>query len=286
MSAEPKSSVEPGRDPRLTSYARDGLVFDVHDSGPLDGDPVVLLHGFPQRASSWDAVVPLLHAAGLRTYAPDQRGYSPGARPRRRRDHRTTELADDVATLLREIGRPVHLVGHDWGSVVGWVVAAQHPELVRSWTAVSVGHPVAFLRSLLTSNQLRMSWYMAFFWLPRLPERVLATARGETELRRGGMSPAMIERYRREVVADGALRGGLSWYRGLLLTNVRRAFRRVRVPTTMIWSSGDVALGRTGAVGSRRWVSAPYAYVELPGVSHWVPEEAPQAVADAVLARV
>lgn len=271
---------------RITSYARDGLVFDVTDTGPIDGDPVVLLHGFPQRASSWSSVSPLLHAAGLRTLAPDQRGYSPGARPHRRRDYRLPLLVDDVVALVERIGRPVHLVGHDWGAVVGWMVAAHHPSLVRTWTAVSVGHPAAFFRSFVTSDQLRRSWYMAMFQLPRLPERVLAQPRGEGMLRAGGMTPEMVERFRSEIVADGASRGGLSWYRALPLADPRFAYTKVSVPATMVWSDGDVALGRDGAEGSRSWVTGPYSFVELPGVSHWVPEEEPQALADAVLTRV
>ena len=105
---------------RITSYARDGWVFDVRDTGPLDGDPVVLLHGFPERASSWDAVAAQLHEAGLRTLAPDQRGYSPRARPRTRWGYRATELVADVAALVDVVGRPVHLVGHDWGAFVAW----------------------------------------------------------------------------------------------------------------------------------------------------------------------
>lgn len=271
---------------RLTSFTRDGLVFDVRDEGPEDGDVVVLLHGFPQRSSSWDLVVPRLHAAGLRTVAPDQRGYSPGARPRRRRDYRSEELQADVVALLELLDRPVHLVGHDWGAVVGWLVAAHHPELLRSWTAVSVPHPAAMLRSFVTSDQLLRSWYMGLFQVPLLPERLLSSARAEATLRAGGMSPESVARYRAEIVADGALPGGLAWYRGLPFSDPRTSLADVRVPTTMVWSDGDVALGRAGADLTARHVRAPYELVVLPGVSHWVPEEAPDALADAVLARV
>ena len=116
---------------RLTRFRHDGLVFDVRDEGPVDGDPVVLLHGFPERSTCWRDVAPLLHARGLRTYAPDQRGYSPGARPRRRRDHTIPKLVGDVVALIETIGRPVHLVGHDWGATVGWMVAAT----TRRWSA-------------------------------------------------------------------------------------------------------------------------------------------------------
>lgn len=270
---------------RLTSYTRDGLVFDLRDEGPEDGDVVVLLHGFPQRASCWDEVLPALHAAGLRTIAPDQRGYSPGARPPRRRDYRLAELEADVVTLLELVGRPVHLVGHDWGAVVGWCVAAHHPALLRTWTAVSVPHPAAMFRSFLTSGQLLRSWYMGLFQLPLVPELQLGSPWAERVLRAGGMPAAAVDRYRSEIVDHGALPGALGWYRALPLSDPRTSLSSVRVPTTMVWSDGDVALGRAGAELTERHVRAPYELVVLAGVSHWVPEQAPDALAEAILAR-
>jgi len=161
---------------RITQLQHDGLTFAVLDEGPLDGVPVVLLHGFPERSTTWRLVAPILHEAGIRTFALDQRGYSPGARPRRRRDYRMTHLVGDVTALIDHIGAPVHLVGHDWGAVVGWMVAAQRPDLLRSWTAISVPHPMAFLQAGLTSGQGLKSWYIGFFQVPRLAE--LTASRG------------------------------------------------------------------------------------------------------------
>jgi pimeloyl-ACP methyl ester carboxylesterase len=271
---------------RIRSYAHDGWVFDVVDEGPVDGQPVVLLHGFPQRATSWRKVTPLLHRAGLRTFAPDQRGYSPGARPRRRRDYATTAMVGDAVALVEEIGQPVHLVGHDWGAAVGWLAAAQRPDLVRTWTAVSVPHPAAMAWAVRHSDQWRRSWYMALFQLPWLPERLLTTRRVEEMLRAGGMDAEAVGRFREEIVADGALSGGLNWYRGLPFANPRASGGRVGVPTTLVWSDRDVALGRAGAERSSEFVTGPYSLVVLEGVSHWIPEEAPEALADAILARV
>jgi pimeloyl-ACP methyl ester carboxylesterase len=274
---------------RITSLDHDGLRFDVRDEGPADGDPVLLLHGFPQRASSWDGVAPLLHAAGLRTLAPDQRGYSSGARPRRRRNYVLDRLVGDVVALAEEVGRPVHLVGHDWGAAVAWLVAARRPDLVRTLVAVSVPHPGAMLRAVARlshrAEQLRRSWYMLLFMLPLLPDRVLASPRGLGALRAGGMTREMVATYRREVVEDGALPGALGWYRAVLLGGVGRR-ERVAVPTTMVWSDGDVAIARSTAELASRWVDAPYAFVALAGVSHWIPDEAPGALAQAVLHRV
>jgi len=275
---------------RLDHVERVGLCFDVRDEGPLDGEPIVLLHGLPQRSSSWDGVVPLLHAAGHRTFALDQRGYSPRARPRRRRDYTLDHLVGDVIALVEAVGRPAHVVGHDWGAAVAWLMAARRPDLVRSLVALSVPHPGAMAHAAThvthRAEQLRRSWYMALFMLPLLPERVLPSRRGEAALRAGGMTEEMVATYRRQVVADGALPGALAWYRAIPFTAPSARHERVAVPTTMVWSDGDVAIARSTAELSRRWVDAPYDFVELSGVSHWIPDEAPRDVADLVLARI
>lgn len=273
---------------RLESYPRDGLTFDVRDLGPLDGDPVVLLHGFPERATSWDAVAQHLHSQSLRTYAPDQRGYSRGARPRTRFAYRLPEVVADIEELVALIGRPVHLVGHDWGAVVAWALAARRPDLVRSLTAVSVPHPAAYLEACRRSSQLRDSWYFFLFLVPFLPELMvrLRPRTFETALRKGGMTRDDVSRFRREIVADGALSGGLGWYRALPFAPLAWARQKVRVPTTYVWSDGDVALGRTGAELCGGWVEADYRFVVLEGVSHWIPAQAPDQLAEAVLARI
>ena len=266
---------------RLTTFRNDGLDFDVVDSGPLDGEPVVLLHGFPQRASSWRRVTELLHEAGFRTIAPDQRGYSRGARPKGRRAYATQRLVGDVLALLDALDAgSVHLVGHDWGAAVAWGLASRHPERVRTLTAVSVPHPAAFVRAMGSSRQLLRSWYMGAFQIPFLPEWLLSrdTPRVDGLLRGMGMDDEGVRHFRAEVARDGALPGGLGWYRSIPFSSLPG---HVAVPTTMIWSAGDVALDRRGAVLSEEYVDAPFRLVEVAG-SHWIPEEQPDVVADAV----
>ena len=271
---------------RISTFRRGGLVFDVRDEGPADGPPVVLLHGFPQRAESWASVVPHLHAAGLRTLAPDQRGYSPRARPKGRSAYRSQDLVDDVCALLDLIGGQAHLVGHDWGAAVGWWLAATQPQRVLSWTAVSVGHPQAFLRSLRTAEQARRSWYMGLFQLPLLPERLLSSDRFVRRfLGRSGMTAEMLATYRREIVADGALTTALNWYRAIPLS-AKDEVPAVAVPTTLVWSDGDLVLGQHGAALTREYVTGDYEFVELSGVSHWIPQERPEELAAAILSRV
>ncbi|MGB0099546.1 MAG: alpha/beta fold hydrolase [Nocardioides sp.] len=273
---------------RIVRLQHDGLTFDVTDEGPLEGIAVVLLHGFPERSSSWRDVVPRLHAAGLRTLAMDQRGYSPGARPRGRKSYRMHHLAGDVAALIDQIGAPVHLVGHDWGSAVGWAVAGRYPRQVLTYTAVSVPHPAAFSRAMKTGDQRRRSRYMAMFNLPVLPELMARRPGGRFDhfLGKAGMSTAEVARFRAEIVEYGALRHALGWYRALPFTRPGATDFQVSVPTTLVWSTGDVAIGREGVDGTARWVDAPYDLVVLEGVSHWIPTQAPDACADAILARI
>ncbi|WP_342801284.1 alpha/beta fold hydrolase [Nocardia sp. No.11] len=274
---------------RLTSYTRAGLRFDVVDSGPIDGPVILALHGFPQTASSLTELCALLNTRGYRTIAPNQRGYSPGARPRGRFAYRITELIDDILALIREIDRgPVHLVGHDSGAMVAWSVAAARPDLVRTLVTVSVPHPGAFRRSLISSDQLARSYYMGLFQLPVLPERVL-TARPELldrVLAGTGMTPEMIARVHTEIVDSGALTGALNWYRAILLLGQRAISAPVRVPVTHVWSSGDSALSRRGAELTENYVTGDYRLAVLDGASHWLPEERPRELAELIVERI
>lgn len=271
---------------RITTYRRDRLVFRVVDTGPLDGEPVVLLHGFPQTADSWRKVTPILNDAGLRTIAPDQRGYSPGASPRGRSAYRMAEIVADAVTLIEAVQHPVHLVGHDWGATVAWATAASHPELVRTLTSVSVPHPRAFLMSMPTSSQALRSWYMAAYQIPLLPEKAMRSRRMvRLGLIRTGLAPADAERIVRDVVDTGAIDFGLNWYRGMVFPPPPEMLRTVTVPTTHIWGEYDSFLTRRGAEITERYVRAPFRLVISDG-DHWLPEYRPETVADAILDRV
>ena len=271
---------------RLLRYRHDGLTFDVVDHGPLDGDPVVLLHGWPERATSWRKVVPHLHEAGFRTYAPDQRGYSKGARPKRRRDYALQHLVGDVVALIETIGRPVHLVGHDWGGAVGWLVAAKRPDLVRSWTCASTPHPKAFAKSLTSSNQGLKSYYMFAFNLPGIPEWMARTGRMDIPWRKGGMTKEDVQRVHDEVIDDDAMHYGLMYYRALPFSGAVLKDSICRVPTTYVWGDDDVALNEAGMKLTAQFVEGPYEQVTLKGVSHWIPTEAPDELAEHILKRI
>ncbi|GIZ97879.1 alpha/beta hydrolase [Tsukamurella sp. TY48] len=269
---------------RISGFQRAGLTFPVVDTGPIDGEIVVLLHGFPQTPTSWEATAAALHERGYRTVIPWQRGYSATAKPQRRYDYRSAELVADIAELLRITG-PAHLVGHDWGAAVAWQTAAEHPASVRTLTTVSVPHPLAFLRSMASSNQALLSYYMLLFQIPVLPE-LLAARRPDLFskfLARAGMPEEAQAVVLDEIVTPGLLGGGLNWYRGMPFVGTRPPSAKVTSPTTHIWSSGDVALARRGAELTEDYVQAPFRLIVLDGVSHWIPDERPDELAEIIV---
>ncbi len=264
----------------MDSFSRNGFRFPVLDTGPAQGPIVVLLHGFPQDASSFDRVVPTLHAEGFRTLVPLQRGYAPTARPAGRRSYRLGALVEDVVALLDAAGAArVHLVGHDWGGIVAWALADRHADRLHTLTALSVPHPSAFAGALVRSAQAVMSSYIAFFQLPVVPEVVLRR-RMEGLLTASGLPAADAARYTRTMVG-GALTGALNWYRALPFAP-HPGFGRVSVPTTYVWGEKDPALGRVAALRTAAQVSAPYRFVQL-AAGHWLPETRPVEVARAIL---
>jgi len=263
------------------------LTFDVRADGPEDGRPVLLLHGFPETSLSWAAVTPLLTEAGLRTYAPDQLGYSPGARPAEVGAYALENLAQVTADLLTELRLPrADVVGHDWGANVGWALAAWHGDRVRSLTAVSVPHPAAYAAAWRGDpEQQERSAYIRLFWQAGKAEEVLLEDGGR-RLRRmleTGVPAEAADEYVTVLSAPGALTAALNWYRAM---RSGTTVDPVSVPTTYVWSDGDVAIGRVAAEGCAAHVTGDYRFVELPGVTHWIPEQAPEPLATAILDRI
>lgn len=274
---------------RIQTFSRAGLTFDVSDSGPLDAPTVVLLHGFPANRHGFDDVAAILNAAGLRTLAPDQRGYSDGARPRRRRDYRAAELQRDVLAMMDAAGaRRVHLVGHDWGGAIAWMLGSSVPGRLTGLTVLSTPHPAALTRSLVSSAQALRSFYILVFQLPWLPE-LLLRRRVAGVLLRMGLRSSSAAAYGAFMSQRGRLTGGLNWYRGMGMPGGRASgssgTRTVTVPTTYLWGNGDQALGRRAAELSGSFVSGRYRFVEL-DENHWLPENAPDVVAREIIADV
>ena len=261
---------------RLEVDVGGGLVVDGLAAGPGDGPPVLLLHGFPQSSAIWGPQLEALAGAGYRAVAFDQRGYSPRARPGSVEDYDIRHLVDDALTVAGD--GPFHVVGHDVGAVVAWHLAAKHPDRIRTLTALSVPHPVAFATALASPDcdQRDRSSYVSFFRQVDEAEALLLAGGLATLLRLSGY-PGDVEERVQAMSEPGALTGALNWYRAIGISLVA-GMGRITVPTLFVWSTGDVALGREGAEATAGYVAGPYRFEVLDGVSHWIPEETPDTL--------
>ena len=182
-----------------------------------------------------------------------------------------------------------HVVGHDWGGIVAWGLAAWHPDRVRTLTAVSVPHPAAMTKAWVSSDQLLRSYYMGLFQLPFLPERLILANDARplrSLLRRGGLPDDAVDRYVLRMQEPGALTAALGWYRALPWS-ARDSVGTIRgVPTLHVWSTDDAFLGRAGTELTEQFCDTPYRLEVLEGVSHWVPELASDRLAELVTAHV
>jgi pimeloyl-ACP methyl ester carboxylesterase len=242
--------------------------------GPADGRLVLLLHGFPQGSGEWTSQLAALGAAGYRAVAPDQRGYSPGARPDGIEPYGIDHLVADVLAMCDELGaHQIDLVGHDWGGIVAWAVACRYPERLRTLTAVSVPHPEAFADAYASdaSKQHEMSSYIDVF---RAPD-------GSGEAMLAGVREAF-PTLGLTVLDEDALTPGLNWYRATHPTKMR-GYAPVSVPTLYVWSTEDPAISREAAEGCARYVTGPFTYEVFEGVDHWVPELAADRLTALVL---
>jgi len=217
----------------------------VRVGGPEDAAPVLLLHGFPETGFGWRHQVPLLLEAGHRVIVPDQRGYGRSDRPRGIRHYRLDRMVDDAVAVLDAVAgsQAAHVVGHDWGGAVSWALAQHRPEVVRSLTVCNCPPVDVLLRApLFDPAQLLRSWYILFFQLPWLPQRLLARGAGMGILRGTITSDAERAVYAAAWRDPDAWRAALDWYRASL----RRPFRPkgpVLAPTLLLWGSDDEALG-------------------------------------------
>ena len=271
---------------RLEISAGD-LLFTGRACGPHEGRRVLLLHGFPQTSWAWRDELSALGRAGYRAVAPDQRGYCPGARPTEVADYATEHLVGDVMALADSMEMETFdLVGHDWGGMLAWIVASQHPARVRSLSVVSTPHPLALQQALLGGDPAQATYgeATASFRTPDVAERLLLGADGSgsglaTLLTETGLDDDDARMYVTALTEPGALTAALNWYRamdGVLLADLEP----VTVPTLYVWSTGDEAFGRVAAEGTAGCVRGPYTFEVLENVSHWVPEMAPVELSD------
>jgi pimeloyl-ACP methyl ester carboxylesterase len=255
-----------------------------------EGPLVVLLHGFPEFWFSWRFQIPALAAAGLRVVAPDLRGYNLSSKPAGVAAYDTDRLAADVRDLIVERGaESARLAGHDWGAGVAWATAMNHPEIVERLAILNLPHPRQLLHGLQRPRQLLMSWYMFFFQLPWLPERV-ARARRWAYFRAGWLGTAAradaftatdIERYIEAWSRPGAATATINYYRALIRQWPRRAEARigpVSAPTLVIFGERDRYLSKELAEPDRADVPNLERVMMLPEASHWVHHDEPERV--------
>ncbi len=266
-----------------------GIDAQLHVEESGHGDPVVLLHGFPEFSACWRHQLPALAAAGFRAIAPDLRGYNLSDRPRGVKNYRTNELVSDIVALIRKLpGGKAHIVGHDWGGVLAWRLAAQHPELVNKLVVLNAPHPAAYLRTLKHNPiQWLRSWYVLFFQLPWLPERLIKSrnfallerAWKKDPVTAGAYTDEEVARYKEALGQPGALTAAIDYYRAALRWSgdLHGKPQSVSVPTLLIWGERDRYLGLDLSEGLEVWIP-DLQLKRIPGASHWVQNDVPEIV--------
>jgi len=252
---------------------------NVFDAG--DGPAILLLHGFPDSLALWRDVIPALLERGYRVIAPDQRGFGLSSAPRGVRHYRIEYLVDDALAILDSLGvEQAHLVGHDWGAVIAWFLAGEHPARVRTLTAVSVGHPRAYANAGI--EQKRKGLYTFFFQLRGLTEWILSR-NGFANFRKWVRNYPETDRWIRDLSRPGRLTAALNWYRANLRRMLMGRHPPCPVPTLGVWSTRDFALAESQMTRSEQYVTASWRYERLEGPSHWIPLEAPEVLSDLIL---
>lgn len=276
---------ETGPDGLVRLEAR-GMSFRARVAGISQaGDPIIMLHGFPETSAMWEPLIARAAAAGYRVLAVDQRGYSPGARPEGVDAYAVPELAEDVLALADAAGfERFHLVGHDWGCVVGWAVAIEHPERVLSWSGLSIPHPGTLLAGL--SEELPA--YIKIFTAPFVAETLLST-RDFANLREtyADAAPAQRDEYLAVFSEPGALTAALNWYRAITrgLSDGERVAGPVRVPTLFLYGTREDWVNDEALVQQRDLVTASYEERVL-DAGHFLMHEKPDIVIEAIMAHL
>lgn len=260
---------------KIETFHLNNFDFTVRTAGlNNNGDLVVLLHGFPESSLMWESLMKILAQKGYRVVAPNQRGYSSGARPKGFENYTMKLLASDVIALAEKVGfkSKFHLVGHDIGAVVGWTTATLYPNLLKTWTALSVPDWPAYLWALDNDPiQKDKGSYVHLFQHKFIPELILRF-RHYRVLRKlwQGFPQSTINAYLKLFSQKGALTGAVNWYRALLqLPQIN--YSLIKVPTTFIWGNKDLAIARAGVMKNKDYMSAPYKFIEL-NAGHWFME--------------
>jgi pimeloyl-ACP methyl ester carboxylesterase len=273
---------------RTAMVNTNGLTFEVDQCGD-GGRFALLLHGFPESKYSWRYQMPLLASLGYTAWAPNMRGYGKSSRPAGIAAYHIDNLVADAAALIDAAGaKETLLIAHDWGAIVAWQLAIRKSRPLSRLVIMNVPHPACLARELRTWRQLRKSWYVFFFQIPWLPERVLTTKSAEAVQRafsdmavdKSRFPVAVTDEYRRSALEPGAMRAMINYYRAAMRAGEAAMNPKpgtVDTPTLLIWGEEDTALDKATTVGTDAYVkNLTMRY--LPGVSHWVQQEAPEKV--------
>ena len=262
--------------------------FDTNNSKEV----VILLHGFPVTSAMWLDLIGPLKEAGYKVVAFDQRGYSPLARPETLDSYQISEITQDIFAVADVIGtEEFHLIGHDWGAVVGWSAVLSDPSRISSWTALSLPHPAAFGAALADDpDQQDRSSYVDFFQTPWLPETVFSFNNFSLlKTLLGGMSDEKMKEYISVFSEPGAMTSALNWYRALgddLGFNSDDAnFLEVNTPTLFMWGNRDASVGRVAIDGMTEFMKGPYTNIEL-DAGHWLFVDQPERVISEILIHI
>ena len=270
--------------------AANGINFEVATMGA--GDRLALcLHGFPENAYSWRNQIPLLARLGYRVWAPNLRGYGATDSPREVSAYSPRILVEDVASLIRAAkAKETLVIAHDLGAVLAWLLAMDQSQLIHRLIILNLPHPACFAREVRKPRQFFKSWYTFFFQLPWLPEKILGRRQGrgaselirKTSCKRALFPDDVLEIYRTNAARPGGLTAMLNWYRGFFRSGgLKRFFVRdipiIRIPTLFLWGDNDVALTNHTTLDTEKYVT-DLTFRVFPGVSHWIQQEAPEAV--------
>ena len=287
MDGEFSWTPEPDSGVTMRWVEANGQRFELAEAG--SGNRLALcLHGFPELHYSWRFQIPMLVERGYRVWAPNMRGYGGSSRPTGIDAYALDQLTEDVAALIDASGADeVTLIAHDWGAIVAWAFAIRKLRPLARLVILNVPHPMVGQREIKHWRQFKKSWYIFFFQIPWLPEKLLGRndAKGVGQLvarsscDQSKFGPDVQAMYSAAAARPGALTAMLNYYRALVRRNdsVDLGDGRIETPTLMIWGEEDVALNIRCTEGTEEWVPNLELH-RLPGVSHWVQQEAPDTV--------
>ncbi len=259
----------------------------LHYVSKGEGNLMLMLHGFPEFWYSWRHQITAF-SNNYRVVAPDLRGYNYSDKLQSIELYNISELVKDIAGIITNLGyEKCILVGHDWGGAIAWYFADQYPEMVERLIVLNIPHPAKFMEGLRTPQQLKKSWYIFFFQLPYLPEllfrwnnyKAIGSAFINMAIDKSAFTDEDIQAYKKAAAKPEALTAMINYYRCFFRQSLtsQKSWKKLDIPTLMIWGENDTALGKELTYGTDNYVSN-LTIKYIPNCSHWVQQEQPELV--------